>query len=151
MIIKNALVTGGAGFIGSHIVQQLLEEGLNVTVVDDLSMGSRNNVPSDARFVEGNIRDLSLMRKLAGEADVVFHQAANAAWREWRCEGFEYRETGIEDASASRITNGVFSYHSDGTTSMSIPLRIVASCSGGNAPQKRTRASSPASSWSCCA
>jgi UDP-glucose 4-epimerase len=95
MIIKNALVTGGAGFIGSHIVQQLLEEGLNVTVVDDLSMGSRNNVPSDARFVEGNIRDLSLMRKLAGEADVVFHQAAKVSVRISLDQSFEDAETNL--------------------------------------------------------
>ena len=56
------IVTGGAGFIGSHVVEALLERGAEVTVVDDLSNGKRENVPEAARLVERDVR--------AGLADV---------------------------------------------------------------------------------
>jgi UDP-glucose 4-epimerase len=52
-----AIVTGGAGFIGSHVVEALLARGDEVTVVDDLSRGRRENVPGAARFVERDIRE----------------------------------------------------------------------------------------------
>jgi len=52
-----AVVTGGAGFIGSHVADALLARGDEVTVVDDLSAGKREQVPADARFVEADVRD----------------------------------------------------------------------------------------------
>jgi len=91
----SALVTGGAGFIGSHIVEQLLAEGVAVTVVDDLSVGSLSNVPPAARFVQGDVRDPSLMRELAGEADVVFHQAAKVSIRASLDECYEDAEINL--------------------------------------------------------
>lgn len=81
MNIHRALITGGAGFIGSHIAQQLLEEGISVTVVDNLSVGRREHVPAQARFVEGDVRDLALMKQLLQEADCVFHEAAHVSVR----------------------------------------------------------------------
>ncbi len=68
-----AVVTGGAGFIGSSLVDALLERGDEVTVVDNLSSGRRENVSPDARFVEADIRE-----PLELDADVVFHLAAQA-------------------------------------------------------------------------
>jgi len=68
-----AVVTGGAGFIGSSLVDALLERGDEVTVVDNLSSGRRENVSPDARFVEADIRE-----PLDLDADVVFHLAAQA-------------------------------------------------------------------------
>jgi UDP-glucose 4-epimerase len=68
-----AVVTGGAGFIGSHLVEALLARGDDVTVVDDFSTGKRENVPEDAELVVQDIRD-----PLELEADVVFHLAAQA-------------------------------------------------------------------------
>lgn len=81
MKFKHALVTGGAGFIGSHITERLLAEGLSVTVVDNLTVGSRQNVPQNAHFVEGDIRNSSLIKKLVKTTDIVFHQAAKVSIR----------------------------------------------------------------------
>lgn len=71
------LVTGGAGFIGSHIVDAYIREGHDVTVIDDLSTGSRGNVNTRARFLELDIRD-EAMKKVFDESrfDVVNHHAA---------------------------------------------------------------------------
>jgi len=73
------LVTGGAGFIGSHLVEGLLERGHSVRVVDNFLTGKRENlarVVSKIELVEGDIRDFSLCQKIAREIDWVFHQAA---------------------------------------------------------------------------
>ncbi len=75
------LVTGGAGFLGSHLVRALLARELEVIVLDDLSGGLRENVPRDARFVEGSICDEGLVARVFCEnkIEVVFHLAAYAA------------------------------------------------------------------------
>ncbi|MGP0084668.1 MAG: NAD-dependent epimerase/dehydratase family protein [Steroidobacteraceae bacterium] len=70
------MVTGGAGFIGSHVAELLLSKGYAVTVLDNLSLGNREWVPSRARFVEGDITDLDLMRQLCVGMAAVFHLAA---------------------------------------------------------------------------
>lgn len=76
-----ALVTGGAGFIGSHLTERLLEDGNKVIVVDNLSTGSTKNIESFKKtskfdFVEGDIRNAELMERLAEKCDVIFHLAA---------------------------------------------------------------------------
>jgi UDP-glucose 4-epimerase len=75
------LVTGGAGFIGSHVADALLAAGHEVLIVDDLSTGRRTNVPARATFVEGDIRDAALVAKLFSEhkPEVVTHQAAQTS------------------------------------------------------------------------
>ena len=73
------LVTGGAGFIGSHVVDRLLHTGHSVAVLDNLSTGSlRNLAPALAHinFVEGNILDESLVEQMVRDSDAVFHLAA---------------------------------------------------------------------------
>jgi UDP-glucose 4-epimerase len=71
------LVTGGAGFIGSHIAQAYLAGGWEVVVLDDLSRGKERNVPSGARFVRADIRSPEARRLLAeGEFTVLNHHAA---------------------------------------------------------------------------
>jgi len=77
--IVNALVTGGAGFIGSHLVDALLLAGARVTVLDNLSTGHRSNlaeVLSEINFIEGDIRHRSDVEEAADGCDVIFHQAA---------------------------------------------------------------------------
>lgn len=71
-----ALVTGGAGFIGHHLVAALRARGHEVTVLDDLSMGKRSNVPDDVRFIEGDVRDAGAVDEALDGAGVVFHEAA---------------------------------------------------------------------------
>ena len=76
-----ALVTGGAGFIGSHLARALLAQGRAVTVLDDLSMGRRENVPEGADFVHGDVRSGDDVRRALEGADVVFHEAARVSIR----------------------------------------------------------------------
>jgi len=75
------LVTGGAGFIGSHIVDRLLEIGFDVTVIDDLSYGRNDNIIHNQgnrsfHFIKGDIRDQSLLKRTIKDIDAIFHQAA---------------------------------------------------------------------------
>lgn len=77
-----ALVTGGAGFIGSHIVDALIKRRVRVYVIDDLSTGSKSNVNPNARFIQMSIispRMPSVLRKI--KPDVIFHLAAQADLR----------------------------------------------------------------------
>jgi UDP-glucose 4-epimerase len=77
--MARAVVTGGAGFVGSHVADAFLARGYAVVVVDDLSKGRRENVPEGAELAEIDIRDAaSLADPLAG-ADVVCHLAAQAS------------------------------------------------------------------------
>jgi len=74
-----ALVTGGAGFIGSHLVEALISQGIAVTVLDDLSAGKRENLgplEKQVHFIEGDIRNRELVKEATRGADVVFHLAA---------------------------------------------------------------------------
>jgi UDP-glucose 4-epimerase len=79
--MPNVLVTGGAGFIGSHVVDTLTSEGYRVTVLDDLSGGFTDNSSKDATFVEGSILHRELLEKLFSQHrfEYVFHLAAYAA------------------------------------------------------------------------
>ena len=74
-----AFITGGAGFIGSHLADSLIARGDNVTILDNLSTGSRNNIShleGKITIHEGDIRDKDLVDKLVKESDIVFHMAA---------------------------------------------------------------------------
>ncbi len=79
--MANSLVTGGAGFIGAHVVRELLRMGHNVVVLDDLSGGDRDNLPSNINFIQGSITDHLLVNALFEEYkfEYVYHLAAYAA------------------------------------------------------------------------
>ena len=79
---RRALVTGGAGFIGSHLVEALLAAGWGVRVLDDLSTGREAHLAAVADRIEfwpGDVRDRALVAKACDGIDAVFHQAAIAS------------------------------------------------------------------------
>jgi UDP-glucose 4-epimerase len=72
----NILVTGGAGFIGSNLVDELIRQGHKIAVLDNLSAGKRENVHKDAEFFVLDIADLESIRPVFLKKDIVFHVAA---------------------------------------------------------------------------
>lgn len=103
-----ALVTGAAGFIGSHVADACLELGMQVVACDDLSGGFRENVPDAATWIEGDVRDAAFVRSLwdEGPFEYVYHLAAYAAeGLSHFIRSFNYR-TNLE-ASAHLINQAV--------------------------------------------
>ena len=97
------LVTGGAGFIGSHIVEYLVGRGDDVTILDNLHSGKMQNlskINNDVNFVHGNIKDYKLLERLAKDSDGVFHQAALVSVPqsfEMQAEYFDVNTKGTEN------------------------------------------------------
>ena len=92
-----ALITGGAGFIGSHLAERLLEDGHEVMVLDNLSTGSIDNIThlkgrSGFSYTIESVTNESLLAELIDRSDVVFHLAANADVR----FGTEYPRRDLE-------------------------------------------------------
>ena len=78
-LTSKVLVTGGAGFIGSNLVDELIRQGAKVTIIDDLSTGSRENldeIAGDFDFVQGDINNSQLVNKAIEGVEIVYHQAA---------------------------------------------------------------------------
>lgn len=80
-MIPHALITGGAGFIGSHLAERLLADGARVTIIDDLSTGTRANLAAVAnhprlRFMAAKLSACAELGQIAAEADQIFHLAA---------------------------------------------------------------------------
>jgi UDP-glucose 4-epimerase len=81
--VMRAVVTGGAGFIGSHLVDRLLADGWSVTVIDNMTCGHRSNLQQHEgsgklEIYEADIRDVGVLQKLLKGCDTVFHMAAHA-------------------------------------------------------------------------
>ncbi len=79
--MTHALITGGAGFIGSHLAERLLKDGYQVTVIDDLSTGQFKNIAPlegrpDFRYAIEDIRNSTVMDRLVSECDIIYHLAA---------------------------------------------------------------------------
>ncbi|MCB0106841.1 MAG: NAD-dependent epimerase/dehydratase family protein [Caldilineaceae bacterium] len=93
----NVLVTGGAGFIGSHVADELLAAGHRVVIVDDLNTGHRHNVPADATFYEADICDEAKMAEIfeREQIEAVSHQAARANVRASMADPLTYARTNV--------------------------------------------------------
>lgn len=77
--MKRYLVTGGCGFIGSHLVERLLGAGCDVAVLDDMSTGKRENLPPQVPVTVGDVADAELVKQCVKDCDGVFHLAAVAS------------------------------------------------------------------------
>ena len=93
----NVLVTGGAGFIGSHVADELLATGHNVVIVDDLNTGYRHNVPDKATFYEADICDADKMTEIFATEGIeaISHQAARANVRASMDDPLTYARTNV--------------------------------------------------------
>jgi UDP-glucose 4-epimerase len=112
---KKYVVTGGAGFIGSHLVDALVARGDKVAIVDDLSSGLRANINPQATFYEADIRDAAALGKILSEfpPDGIFHMAAIVSVQfsiEHPEDTFEVNVTGIKNIfNAAKKARIVFS------------------------------------------
>jgi len=94
----NIAVTGGAGFIGSHIVEFLIKKGFSVTVIDNLHSGNKENlnlVKDKIDFIQSDIRDLGSLKKAFKNIDGVFHEAALASVQESFSKPDEYHDVNV--------------------------------------------------------
>ena len=92
------VVTGGAGFIGSHITKMLVEQNHNVTVIDNLHTGKEKNLESIKDriiFVKGSILDNNLLEDITKNIDGVFHQAALASVQDSFVKPNEYNDVNV--------------------------------------------------------
>ncbi len=101
---KKVLVTGGASFIGSHLVDELVKRGCKVRVVDNLSSGELQNISAHIKegkieFIEGDLLDIEVVREALKEIDIVFHLAADHGGR-------GYVDTHQVDCSTNFILDG---------------------------------------------
>ena len=96
----NILVTGGAGYIGSHIVEELCESGESVVVIDNLSTGHRAAVHPKAAFVEGDLCDAAFVNRVFNDhsLDAVMHFASNTLVGESMAEPFKYIGDNVTNA-----------------------------------------------------
>jgi UDP-glucose 4-epimerase len=106
---KRILVTGGAGFIGSHLCESLRMDGCEIVVIDDLSMGLRDNVPDIATFIEGDVRDFDTVRSALDGVDAVIHLAARVS-----------------------VRSSVEQFHDDASANVMGTLNLLRACAGGS-------------------
>ena len=92
------LVTGGAGFIGSHLTKKLVEEGNDISIIDNLNTGKEKNLESIKNkidFVKGSILDIELLEKLTKDVEGVYHQAALASVQDSFFKSDEYHDVNV--------------------------------------------------------
>ncbi len=97
--MKSFLITGGAGFVGSHLAEELIQRGNKVTIIDDLNTGKINNlekINKKINFIKGDIRDISLLKNAFRDKDGIFHQAARASVQESFEKPEEYYDVNVQ-------------------------------------------------------
>jgi len=96
--MKNFLITGGAGFVGSHLAEELIQKENEVTIIDDLNTGKMNNlekINEKINFIKGDIRDTTLLKDAFRGKDGIFHQAARASVQESFEKPEEYHDVNV--------------------------------------------------------
>ena len=93
------LVTGGAGYIGGHLVRELILAGYQVTVLDNLSTGKKQNLDPKAAFIEGDLENINLLKDIFGanRFEAVFHMAASLEAEESVKEPEKYFKNNVEN------------------------------------------------------
>ena len=97
--MKNFLITGGAGFVGSHLAEELIRRGDSVTILDDLNTGKMTNlekIKEKINFIKGDIRDHILLKDICRDKDGIFHQAARASVQESFIKPEEYQDVNVK-------------------------------------------------------
>jgi len=97
--MKNFLITGGAGFVGSHLAEELIRKGNSVTILDDLNTGKMINlekIEEKINFIKGDIRDHTLLKEICMEKDGIFHLAARASVQESFIKPEEYQDVNVK-------------------------------------------------------
>jgi UDP-glucose 4-epimerase len=106
----SALVTGGAGFIGSHLVRALLAQGLTVRVLDDLSSGHMANLPDGVEFVRGTVEDAGQVQRAMSGCEHVFHLAAMVSVPQSVADpegSFRINVAGTENVVRAAVRSGI--------------------------------------------
>ena len=97
--MKKFLITGGAGFVGSHLAEELIKKGESVTILDDLNTGKMNNlekIKDKIDFAKGDIRDRNLLKEICKKKDGIFHLAARASVQESFIKPEEYQDVNVK-------------------------------------------------------
>jgi len=111
--MQKVLVTGGAGFIGSNLVHELVSKGIEVKVLDDLFLGSESNlkeVKEDIEFIKGSVLDNEKVEEAVKNCDTVFHQAARSSspmHKEKPVNGLEVNVSGFVNVCEAAAEEGV--------------------------------------------
>ena len=125
-----SLVTGGAGFIGSHIAEYLVQRGDDVTVLDNLTTGMKENlakINDKINFVNGDIRDYKLLEKLVNDTTGVFHEAALASVQQsfnMKDEYFDVNVNGTENILKLSKKYGFKVVYASSSSVYGNPIRI---------------------------
>ena len=97
--MKKILITGGAGFVGSHLAEELIKKGESVTILDDLNTGKMSNlenIKDKINFIKGDIRDQILLKEIFKDKDGIFHLAARASVQESFIKPEEYQDVNVK-------------------------------------------------------
>jgi len=97
--MKNFLITGGAGFVGSHLAEELINRKNEVTILDDLNTGKMTNIEKikdKINFIKGDIRDQVILKEICQDKDGIFHLAARASVQESFIKSKEYQDVNVK-------------------------------------------------------